>query len=145
MGPVRTLFLKAEISPSKTGLYFVVLYLSVDGWLAVDEVLDSGGNKLQGLRGSNETFDVRFGQVTKEIYYIPLTRRYLEAHRHSGIDIRLKGSQESVAANQPASFVDGFLGTLDATKARLEGEVIVKKLIHVRSGSNAKKHYPARP
>jgi hypothetical protein len=39
-GPVRTLFLKAEISPGETGLYLVVLYFSIDGWLSVDHVWD---------------------------------------------------------------------------------------------------------
>jgi hypothetical protein len=133
-GPVRTLFLKAEISPGETGLYLVVLYLSVDGWLYADRVVDSDGHKLQGFRGADETFDVRFGHVTKEIYYIPLTRRYLEAHRRSGINLRLTGAQGVVAATQPASFVGGFLADLDATKKQLAArEVTMKGLIAGRS------------
>jgi hypothetical protein len=134
-GPVRTLFLKAEISPGETGLYLVVLYLSADGWLSADQVVDTDGTTLRGYRGADETFDVQFSHVTKEIYYIPLTRRYLEAHRHSGINLRLTGAKGAVAANQPASFVQDFLTNLDATQTRLAGEVIVKKqkLIATRS------------
>ena len=123
------MFLKAEIAPGDTELYFVVLYLSVDGWLSADEVIDSAGTKLQGLQGDNEAFDVRFGQVTKEIYYIPMTRRYLLNHLKTGINIYLKGSRSTVVATQPAAFVSGFLTDVDATKTKLAGEVIVKKLI----------------
>ena len=129
VGPVRTLFLKAEISPGETGLYLVVLYLSVDGWLSADHVWDSSGTKLEGLEGGNETISTEFNHVTKEIFYIPLTRRYLEAHRHSGFSIFLGGSKNVLAASQPASFVDEFLRNLDDTKRKLRGEVIVKKLI----------------
>ncbi|HEX6563419.1 MAG TPA: hypothetical protein VF020_03995 [Chthoniobacterales bacterium] len=128
-GPVKTLFLKAEISPSETGLYLVVLYLSVNGWLSADKVWDSDGHRLEGLRGSEESFDVKNGKVTKEIYYIPLTRPYLEAHRKSGINIRLQGAKGAVAATQPGSFVSGFLTSFDATKKKLNGEVTVKKLV----------------
>jgi hypothetical protein len=128
-GPVRTLFLKAEISPGETGLYLVVLYLSVNGWLSADKVLDSDGHRLEGLRGSEESFNVKAGQVTKEIYYIPLTRPYLEAHRKSGINIRLQGAKGAVAATQSGSVVSGFLTTFDATKKKLNGEVTVKELI----------------
>jgi hypothetical protein len=126
-GPVRTLFLKAEISPGGTGLYLVVLYLSVDGWLYAARVVDSDGHRLEGFRGADESFDVQSGHVTKEIYYIPLTRRYLEAHRRSGINLRLTGAKGVVAASQPASFVGDFLTTLDATKTKLFGEGMVKK------------------
>jgi hypothetical protein len=129
VGAVRTVFLKAEISPGNIGLYLVVLYLSADGWLSADEVRDSSGAKLQGFRGSDESFPVRFGQITKEIYYIPLSPRYLEAHRKSGINIRLQGAKGALAATQPATFVQGFLANLDATQNRVAGEVTVKKLI----------------
>jgi hypothetical protein len=139
-GPVRTLFLKAEISPAETGLYLVVLYLSVDGQLSADRVVDSDGHTLQGFRGVDETFDVRFGHVTKEIYYIPLTRRYLEAHRRSGIDVHLTSAKGTVAATQPASFVQDFLTTLDTTKTKLAGEMNVKKLVATRSEAG---HHPA--
>jgi len=128
-GPVRTYFLKAEISPGETGLYFVVLYLSVNGWLSADHVLDSDGHTIQGFRGADESFDIKYGQVTKEIYYIPLSRSYLEAHRNSGIDFRLSGANVTLAAGEPATFVQGFLANLDSTQKRLAGEVIVKKLI----------------
>jgi hypothetical protein len=136
-GPVRTLFLKAEISPGQTGLYLVVLYLSVNGWLSADHVSDSDGHKFEGFRGADESFDLKYGRVTKEIYYIPLTRRYLEAHRESGIDIRLAGAKGAIAATQPANFVGGFLAKLDATKHRLEGEVTVKELIRKNGVSRA--------
>jgi hypothetical protein len=129
VGPVRTLFLKAEISPGETGLYLVVLYLSVNGWLSADQVWDASGKKLQGFRGRDETFAVQSGQVTKEIYYIPLNRAYLEAHRHSGLEIHLKGRTSVVAATQPASFVDQFLSTYDATARKLTAEVRVHRLI----------------
>jgi hypothetical protein len=133
-GPVRTLFLKAEISPGETELYLVVLYLSVDGWLYADRVVDSDGHTLQGLRGADEAFDVQSSHVTKEIYYIPLTRRYLEAHRRSGINLRLTGAKSVVVATQPASFVAGFLTDLDATKKELaEGGVRAGNLIAGRS------------
>jgi len=132
-GPVRTLFLKAEISPGETGLYLVVLYLSVDGWLSADRVVDTDGNTLRGYRGADQTFDIQFSHVTEEVYYIPLTRRYLEAHRHSGINLRLTGAKGTVAANQPASFVQDFLTNLHATQTRLAGEVSVKKLVATRS------------
>jgi hypothetical protein len=128
-GPVRTLFLKAELSPGETGLYLVVLYLSVDGWLSADHVWDSSGMKLVGLQGKNETISIQFNQVTKEIYYIPLSRRYLEAHRRSGFSIFLGGTRNVLAASQPARFVNEFLTSLDTAEKKLEGEVIVKKLI----------------
>src|SRR5690242_11323796 len=54
-GPVRTLFLKAEISHGKSGLYLVVLYLSANGSLSASEVWDSAGKRLQGFRGQDET------------------------------------------------------------------------------------------
>jgi hypothetical protein len=117
-GAVRTVFLKAEISPGNTGLYLVVLYLSSDGWLSANQVWDSSGAKLEGFRGSDEKFPVKFGQVTKEIYYVPLSSHYLEAHRHSGISIRLQGPKGTLAATQPASFIEGFLTNLDATRRR---------------------------
>ncbi|HXM04913.1 MAG TPA: hypothetical protein VN939_20030 [Chthoniobacterales bacterium] len=139
-GPVRTLFLKAEISPGETGLYLVVLYLSVDGWLSADHVWDSSGNKLVGLQGSNETVQIEFNQVTKEIYYIPLTRRYLEAHRRSGFSIFLGGTKSVVAASQPARFVDEFLTSLNGTERKLSGEVIVKKLIPSEPRPTQKHH-----
>jgi hypothetical protein len=129
VGAVRTVFLKAEISPSNTALYLVVLYLSSDGWLSADEVWDSSGAKLDGFRGSDEKFPIKFGQVTKEIYYIPLSPLYLEAHRKSGINLRLQGARGTFAATQPAAFVQGFLASLDATQKRVAGEVTVKKLI----------------
>jgi hypothetical protein len=128
-GAVRTVFLKAEISRGNTGLYLVVLYLSSNGWLSADEVWDSSGAKLEGFRGSDETFPIRFGQVTKEIYYIPLTPHYLREHRKSGISIRLKGANGTSIATQPAAFVQGFLADLDATQKKLEGDVIVKDLL----------------
>jgi hypothetical protein len=129
VGAVRTIFLKAEISPAETGLYLVVLYLSTDGWLSADEIWDSSGARLVGLHGSNETVPIQFGQVTKEIYYIPLTRRYLEAHRKSGIDIYLKGAGGTLTATQPSGFVNSFLADLDSTENRLHGEVVVKELV----------------
>jgi hypothetical protein len=112
-GPVRTYFLKAEISPGETGLYFVVLYLSVNGWLSADHVLDSDGHTIQGFRGADESFDIKYGQVTKEIYYIPLSRSYLEAHRNSVIDFRLRGANWTLAATHPATLVQVFLASLD--------------------------------
>jgi hypothetical protein len=128
-GAVRTVFLKAEISPGNTGLYLVVLYLSSNGWLSADEVWDSSGARLEGFRGNDEKFPIRFGQVTKEIYYITLSPRYLEAHRKSGISMRLKGANGTLVATQPATFVEGFLADLDATQKKLGGDVIVKDLI----------------
>jgi hypothetical protein len=107
----------------------VVLYLSSDGWLSADQVWDSSGAKLEGFRGSDEKFPVKFGQVTKEIYYIPLSPHYLEAHSHSGISIRLQGPKGTLAATQPASFVQGFLANLDATQKRVAEEVTGKNLI----------------
>ena len=136
-GAVRTFFLKAEISPDQTGLYLVVLYLSANGWLSADHVLDSDGQKLEGLRGADEGFEIKYGQVTKEIYYIPLTRRYLEAHRNSGINVSLQGPNGALVATQPPSFVGGFLSDLDATNKQLAtGEVTVKDLIAGRPNPN---------
>lgn len=133
VGPARTLFLKAEVSPGNTELYLVVLYLSVDGLLLPDRVLDSSGKRLEGFQGANETFNLQFGKVTKEIYYIPLTRQYLDAHRKSGINLRLTGSKGTLAAAQPGSFVTDFLGSLDATKTKLAGSVPLKKLVANRT------------
>jgi hypothetical protein len=133
-GPVRTLFLKAEISPGETGLYLVVLYLSANGWLSADHVVDTDGRKIEGFRGSDESFKVGYSQVTKEIYYIPLTRRYLEMHSKSGLSFRLEGPTGGLAASQPPSFVGGFLTDLDSTQKKLAGgEVVVKNLIAGRS------------
>jgi hypothetical protein len=129
IGAVRTVFLKAEISPGNTGLYLVVLYLSADGWLSADQVWDSSGAKLQGFRGSDDTFSVKFGQITKETYYIPLTQRYFEAHRQSGINISLQGTKGTLVASQPATFVQGFLAKLEATQKRVAGDVTVENLI----------------
>jgi hypothetical protein len=129
MGAARTIFLKAEMAPGDSELYLVVLYLSTKGWLSADQVWDSSGKKLQGFRGENETIPIRYGQVTKEIYYIPLTRRYLENHRKSGIEIHLKGPNGTMVASQPPIFVSGFLADVDAVKAKPPGEVIVKKLV----------------
>jgi hypothetical protein len=128
MGAVRTIFLKAEMNPGDSELYLVVLYLSTKGWLSADQVRDSSGLKLQGFMGQNETIPVQYGQVTKEIYYIPLTRRYLENHRKSGIEIHLKGPNGTVVATQPPIFVTGFLADVDAVKAKRSGQVTVKKL-----------------
>ena len=130
-GPVRILFLKAEISPGQTGLYLVVLYLSVNGWLSADKVVDSDGHTFEGLRGTDESIDVKYDRITKEIYYIPVTRKYLEQHRDSGINLHLQGAKGTLAATQPATFVQGFLASLDATQERLANKVIVKKLIPV--------------
>ena len=128
-GAVRTVFLKAEISPGETGLYLVLLYLSSNGWLSADHVLDADGHKMEGLRGADESFNSAYGKVTKEIYYIPLTRRYLKAHRKSGLSFRLEGPNAKVVATQSASVVGGFLVDLDAAEKRLEsGRVTVKKL-----------------
>ena len=128
-GPVRTLFLKAEISPGQTGLYLVILYLSVNGWLSADHVLDSEGHRIQGFRGADESFDVKYGRVTKEIYYIPLTRRYLEAHRNSGMNFRLQGPKGTLIVTQPANFVGRFLADVDTAKRA----PTVKNLIAGRS------------
>jgi hypothetical protein len=131
-GAVRTVFLKAEMSPSDTEFYLVVLYLSANGGLSAEEVRDSSGARFQALTGTNETIPIQFAQVTKEIYYIPLTRRYLEKHRRSGIEIRLKGPNGTVAATQSSSFVQGFLADVNAAKIKPAGEVIVKKLAQAR-------------
>jgi hypothetical protein len=128
MGAVRTIFLKAEMNPGDSELYLVVLYLSTKGWLSADQVRDSSGVELQGFMGQNETIPVQYGQVTKEIYYIPLTRRYLENHRKSGIEIHLKGPNGTVVATQPPIFVTGFLADVDAVKAKRSGQGTVKKL-----------------
>jgi hypothetical protein len=131
-GPVETTFLKAEMSPGQTNLYLVVLYLSVEGTLAAEEVTDSAGKKLPGLRGQDETVPVQFGQVTKEIYYIPLTRSYLEAHAHSGITVHLKGAKGTLTATQAPALISGFLADLDATKSRLARQAPVKKPARLR-------------
>jgi hypothetical protein len=128
-GPVRTIFLKAEMAPGDTELYLVVLYLSTKGWLSADQVWDSSGEKLRGFMGQNETIPIQYGQVTKEIYYIPLTRRYLENHRKSGIEVHLKGPNGTVVASQQPIFVTRFLAEVDAVKAKPSGQVIVKKLV----------------
>jgi hypothetical protein len=128
-GAVRTIFLKAEMAPGDTELYLVVLYLSTKGWLSADQVWDSSGEKLPGFMGQNETIPIQYGQVTKEIYYIPLTRSYLENHRKSGIEIHLKGPNGTLVATQAPTFVTGFLADVDAVKAKPSGEVIVKKLV----------------
>ncbi|MGA7125692.1 MAG: hypothetical protein WBZ19_05265 [Chthoniobacterales bacterium] len=127
-GAVRTIFLKAEMAPGDTELYLVVLYLSTKGWLSADQVWDASGEKLRGFMGQNETIPIQYGQVTKEIYYIPLTRRYLEKHRKSGIQVRLKGPNGTLVATQLPTFVSGFLAAVDAVNAKPSGEVIVKKL-----------------
>lgn len=145
VGPVRTLFLKAEISPGQTGLYLVVFYLSVNGWLSADHVLDSDGHTIEGFRGPDESFNVKYGQVTKEIYYIPLTRRYLEAHRNSGINVSLEGPNGAVTATQPPSYVGGFISDLDATQDRLHGVVIVKELLPGRPEPTPKHSYRHTP
>ena len=129
MGAVRTIFLKAEMAPGDSELYLVVLYLSAKGWLSADQVWDSSGKKLQAFMGQNETIPIQHGQVTKEIYYIPLTRHYLEKHRKSGIEIHLKGPTGTVVATQPPIFVTGFLADLDAVKGKRPSEMIVKKLV----------------
>jgi hypothetical protein len=129
-GAVRTVFLKAELSPGETGLYLVLLYLSANGWLSADHVVDAEGHKLEGLQGSDESFGAGYSQVTKEIYYIPLTRRYLEAHRNSGLNFRLEGKSATVAVTQPAKYVSAFLTELKTTEKRLAaGRVSVKKLV----------------
>jgi hypothetical protein len=129
VGAVRTIFLKAEMAPGDTELYLVVLYLSTKGWLSADQVWDSSGKKLQGFKGEDETISIQYGQVTKEIYYIPLTRHYLENHRKSGIEIHLKGPNGTLVATQAPIFVSRFLADVDAVKAKRSGEVIVKKLV----------------
>ena len=83
--------------------------------------------EVAGIDGQNETVPIQYGQVTKEIYYIPLTRRYLEKHRKSGIEVRLKGPNGTLVATQLPTFM-GFLADIDAVKAKPTGEVIVKKL-----------------
>ena len=128
-GAVRTIFLKAEMAPDDTELYLVVLYLSSDGWLSANQVWDSSGTKLRGFTGSNEAIPIQFGQVTKEIYYIPLTRKYLEKHRQSGVEVRLKGPKGTVIATQSPISIRGFLANVDAVKAKPSGEVIVKRLV----------------
>ena len=128
-GAVRTMYLKAEMAPGDTELYLVVLYLSTSGWLSADQVWDVSGEKLRGFMGPNETIPIQYGQVTKEIYYIPLTRRYLEKHRKSGIEVHLKGPNGTLVATQPPVFISGFLADVDAVKAKPSGEVIVKKLV----------------
>jgi hypothetical protein len=138
-GPVRTLFLKAEISPRETELYLVVLYLSVNGWLSAEEVWDSSGKRFQGFRGQDEAFDVQFGKVTKEIYYIPLNRSYLEAHRRSGFEIHLKGPSGVSVATQPPSFVDKFLCSLDAVEGKVAGDVSSEELAAVQPAASRKK------
>jgi hypothetical protein len=85
--------------------------------------------KLQGFTGQNEAIPIQYSQITKEIYYIPLTRRYLEKHQRSGIDIRLMGPKGTVIATQAPIFVQGFLANVDAVNRRPSGEVIVKKLV----------------
>jgi hypothetical protein len=109
-----------------TEMYLVVLYLSTNGWLSADQVWDSSGKKLQGFMGQSESIPIQYGQITKEIYYIPLSRRYLEKHRKSGVAIRIKGAKGTVIATQAPIFVTGFLAAVDAVKPK--GNVIVKKL-----------------
>jgi hypothetical protein len=128
-GAVRTIFLKAEMAPRDTEMYLVVLYLSANGWLSANQVWDSSGAKLKGFTGSNETIPMQFGQVTKEIYYVPLTKRYLEKHRGSGVQVRLNGPNGTVAATQSPSCVQGFLAEVQAAETKSNGEVIVKELI----------------
>jgi hypothetical protein len=125
-GAVRTIFLKAEMASGDTEMYLVVLYLSTNGWLSADQVWDSSGKKLQGFMGQSESIPIQYGQITKEIYYIPLSRRYLEKHRKSGVAIRIKGAKGTVIATQAPIFVTGFLAAVDAVKPK--GNVIVKKL-----------------
>ena len=137
-GPVRTLFLKAEISPGGTELYLVVLYLSVNGRLSADEVRDSAGNRLDGFKGKDEAFDVQSRKVTKEIYYIPLDRRYLEARRYSGLDIRLKGPSGLVVVTQPPSFVDQFLYRFDGAEKMVAGEAVSNTLAIAQPSSGRK-------
>ena len=131
-GAVRTVFLKAEMSPGDTELFLVVLYLSANGGLSAEDVRDSSGARFQALTGGNETIPIQSGQVTKEIYYIPLTTRYLEKHRHSGIQIRLKGPNGAVVAVQSPSLVTGFLSDVHATKTKLASGVTIKKLVQAR-------------
>jgi hypothetical protein len=125
-GAVRTIFLKAEMATGDTEMYLVVLYLSSNGWLSADQVWDSSGQKLRGFMGQSESIPMQYGEITKEIYYIPLSRRYLDKHRQSGIAIRLKGAKGTVVATQAPIFVTGFLADVDAVKSK--GEVFVKKL-----------------
>jgi hypothetical protein len=125
-GAVRTIFLKAEMASGDTEMYLVVLYLSSNGWLSADQVWDSSGKKLRGFMGQSESIPIQYGEVTKEIYYIPLSRRYLEKHRKSGIAVRLKGTKGTLVATQAPILVSGFLAEVDAVKSK--GEVFVKKL-----------------
>jgi hypothetical protein len=127
-GAVRTIFLKAEMAPGDPELYLVVLYLSTNGWLSANQVWDASGKKLPGFMGQNETIPIHLGQVTKEIYYIPLTREYLEKHRKSGIEVQLKGPTGTLVATQAPIFISGFLANVDAVKGKPPDEVMAKKL-----------------
>ena len=111
-GPeVEELSLSAQRNPGRPDRFFVTLSDYYDGdWRGFDQAFDLEGHKFHAL---SVRHDVHCHVVCgyEETIEIEVTREYLDAHRQSGITMRLYGPSKAASAPfaMPGAYIQGFL------------------------------------
>lgn len=133
-GPeVEELSLSAQRNPGRPDRFFVTLSDYYDGdWRGFDQAFDLEGHKFHAL---SVRHDVHCHLICgyEETIEIELTREYLEAHRQSGMTMRLYGPSKAASAPfaMPGSYIQGFLegsysapglGAAEASRGADKGE-----------------------
>lgn len=95
---------------------FVQLYVhqwSQLGWYFLQSASD-----IEGVAHPVIVIDrqVESGANVSEHVGISLSREYLAARRHSGLNFRLNGKRGDIIIQVPAAYVDGFLQKLEGTQ-----------------------------
>jgi hypothetical protein len=103
-------FVTAKASDGEVlGTYQLYVSYWAQDWAFLDRAHDRDGTSLELISIDR---DVRNG--ISEIVGITVTRAYLEAHRGTGIDIRIDGKRENWNVLVPGYYIDGFLQALES-------------------------------
>jgi hypothetical protein len=105
--------LKSRTRTTSDGFQIYVATVHGGRWHRYSSAWDSGGSQLETRSLGNDVDCSRYGCSYSEDIGIDVTRAYLEAHRGSGLSLKVSGSGGEAVVRVPAGYVAGFLARFD--------------------------------
>ncbi|QFY43224.1 hypothetical protein F6R98_11830 [Candidatus Methylospira mobilis] len=108
---MQEIILNASDERDQAMRYFLDITGYYDGdWLGFDKAFDSSGKKFHALTVKHKP-DCQLLCGYDEVLEIELTRKYLDDHAQTGVNMRLYGPAGAASApfTLPAAYLQGFL------------------------------------
>ena len=105
--------LKSKSGAPGEGFQIYVATVHGGRWHRYSSAWDSGGKQLETRSLGNDVDCSRYGCSYSEDVGVDITRAYLEAHRGSGLSLKVSGSGGEVVVRVPGGYVAGFLERFD--------------------------------